>query len=304
MNAKQYIDISPVVEEALKNGKPVVALESTIISHGMPYPKNIESSKKCEEIIRSEGAVPATVAIIGGRIKVGLSDEDLNLLATENNIRKVSRRDFATCISDGANGATTVATTMMIANMAGISVFATGGIGGVHRGVSDSWDISADLTELANTNVCVVCSGVKSILDIGKTLEYLETMGVPVFSMESDEFPAFFTRRSGFKSDRGIKSEAEIAKIMRIKEDLDLRGGILIGNPIPEEFSMDEDKISAAIDEALVKADSEGVKGKEITPFLLDYIVKATGGESLESNMELVWNNCRVAARIAVELKK
>lgn len=302
MKLSDYIDLLPEVAEALKTGAPVVALESTIISHGMPYPQNILSSKRCEEIIRAEGAIPATTAVVNGRIKVGLTPEELEILAKGDQVRKISRRDMATVIVDRANGATTVASAMMIAHMVGIRVFATGGIGGVHRGVSESWDISADLQELAQTDVCVVCAGVKSILDIGKTLEYLETMGVPVFSMGSREFPAFFTRTSGYQSDRAIHAPAEVADILRIKRDLGLRGGVLVGNPIPPQYAMDEAVINDAISAALKEAEARNIHGKESTPFLLGRIVELTHGSSLASNIELVCSNCRVAAQIAVAL--
>lgn len=302
MQVNKYIDILPEVADALKDGRGVVALESTIISHGMPYPQNLDTSNKCEQIIRDEGAVPAVIAIIAGRIKVGLSPEHLDLLARGAEVRKISRRDLAACIADGANGATTVAATMIIANMVGIKMFATGGIGGVHRGVAETWDISADLQELASTDVCVVCAGVKSILDISKTLEYLETMGVPVYSAESQDFPAFFTRTSGLKSDRMLKDPKEAAAILKAKSELGLKGGVLIANPIPKEHSMDETYISDIIAKAVAEANAKGVRGKDITPFLLDYVVKASGGDSLKANMELVWNNCKLAAQVAVNL--
>lgn len=300
MDIKNYLDITEEVERALSEGRPVVALETTIISHGMPYPQNLDSARRCEDIIREQGAVPASMAIVKGRIKVGLSEEDLLFLATSKDIRKVSRRDFASCIADGASGASTVAATIMIADMVGIKFFATGGIGGVHRGFKDDMDVSADLEELADTKMCVICAGAKSILDIPKTLEYLETKGVSVLSYQNDEFPAFFLRNSGCKADRRLDDLNDLARTVKVKEDLDIRGGIVLGNPIPREYEMDEKKISSAIEEALVAAEEQGVKGKEATPFLLKYVVEATEGKSLEANMQLVWNNCRVAAELAV----
>lgn len=304
MKSEKYIDISSEIEQALKEGRAVVALETTIISHGMPYPQNLESAKRCEEIIREKGAVPASVAIVKGRIKVGLNDEDLNYLATSKDIRKVSRRDFAACVADGASGASTVAATIMIADMVGIKFFATGGIGGVHRGFKDDMDVSADLEELANTQMCVVCAGAKSILDIPKTLEYLETKGVSVLSYKNDEFPAFFLRNSGSKADRRIDDLNQLAQTMKVKEELNIKGGIVLGNPIPFEHEMDSLKINAAIEEALKAAEEKGVKGKDATPFLLKYVVDATEGRSLEANMQLVWNNCKVAAELAVLYSK
>lgn len=300
MDLKKYLDMTEEVASALKEGRPVVALETTIISHGMPYPQNLDSARRCEEIIRSQGAVPASMAIVKGRIKVGLSEEDLQYLATSKEIRKVSRRDFAACIADGASGASTVAATIMIADMVGIKFFATGGIGGVHRGFKDDMDVSADLEELSNTKMCVVCAGAKSILDIPKTLEYLETKGVSVLSYQNDEFPAFFLRNSGSKADARIDDLAALARTMKVKEDLDIRGGVVLGNPIPGEYEMDSKKINSAIEEALLSAERQGIKGKEATPFLLKYVVEATEGKSLEANMQLVWNNCLVAARLAV----
>lgn len=300
MELKKYIDMTEEVRAALENNRPLVALETTIISHGMPYPQNLDSAKRCEDIIREAGAVPASMAIVKGRIKVGLSQDDLHYLATAKDIRKVSRRDFASCIADEASGASTVAATIMIADMVGIKFFATGGIGGVHRGFKDDMDVSADLEELANTKMCVVCAGAKSILDIPKTLEYLETKGVTVLSYQNDEFPAFFLRNSGSKADRRLDDLSSLARTIKVKEELDIRGGIVLGNPIPREYEMDEKRINSAIEEALRAAEVQGIKGKEATPFLLKYVVEATGGKSLEANMQLVWNNCRVAAKLAV----
>lgn len=304
MKINEFMDIQPEVQEALAKGIPVVALESTIISHGMPYPQNLETSKICEQRIREQGAVPATTAVVNGRIKVGVTPDELQILAEAKNVVKLSRRDMATLIAEKGTGATTVAAAMMIANAAGIKVFATGGIGGVHRGVEHSWDISADLQELANTNVCVVCAGVKSILDIGKTLEYLETMGVPVFAIGTKKFPAFFTRESGFEADYAAMAPEDVARTLYVKDKLSLRGGVLVGNPIDEKYAMDESVISAAIEQALKECEEKGIRGKESTPFLLGRVVELTGGNSLKSNMELVFNNCTEAAKIAVALQK
>lgn len=301
---KKYIDILPEVKEALAQGRPVVALESTIISHGMPYPDNVNTAREVEKIIRDQGAVPATIGIINGRIKVGLSEEDLEYMGTGKNIIKASRRDLPFIFAKKLDGATTVASTMIIAELVGIEIFVTGGIGGVHRGAADTFDISADLMELANTNVAVVCAGAKSILDIGLTLEYLETHGVPVVGYKTEEFPAFYTRKSGFKVDYSVESEEELAKAIRIKWDLNMKGGMVIGNPIPEEYEMDYDKINHAIEEALREAEEKGVKGKETTPFLLSKVKALTEGASLASNIQLVYNNAKVGAKLAVELAK
>ena len=299
---KQYLDITPEVAEAIAAGKPVVALESTILSHGMPYPENVDFAKKIEQEIRDLGAVPATLAIIDGRLKAGLTEDELLAMCKGEGVLKVSRRDMPIVVANKLTGATTVATTMIIAALAGIRVFATGGIGGVHRGGEDSMDVSADLQELAHTPVAVVCAGAKMILDIGRTLEYLETMGVPVLGMDTDDFPAFYCRKSGFGVDYNAKTPADVARIAKVKWDLGLEGGMLIGNPVPQEYAMDFDKMSAVIDEAMAAADAAGVKGKNITPFLLAYIVKLTGGDSLKTNMQLAFNNARCAAKIAVEL--
>ena len=301
---KQYMDIAPEVAEAIAAGKPVVALESTILSHGMPYPENVSFAKEIENEIRNLGAVPATMAIIDGRLKAGLTEDELLTMCKGENVAKVSRRDMPIVIANKLTGATTVATTMILANLAGIRVFATGGIGGVHRGGEDSMDVSADLQELAHTNVMVVCAGAKMILDIGRTLEYLETMGVPVLGMNTDDFPAFYCRKSGFGVDFNATTAADVAKIAKAKWDLDLAGGMLIGNPVPEEYAMDFDKMSAVIDRAMAEADAAGVKGKNITPFLLANIVEQTGGDSLKTNMQLAFNNAVCAAKIAVELAK
>lgn len=301
---EKYIEINPEVEEALNNGEPVVALESTIISHGMPYPENIETAKKVEEIVRDNGAVPATIAIINGKLKVGLNKEELEYMGQGKDILKTSRRDIPFIVAKKLNGATTVASTMIIAALAGIKVFVTGGIGGVHRNAQETFDISADLMELANTNVAVVCAGAKSILDIGLTLEYLETHGVPVVGFKTDEFPAFFTRKSGFKVDYRLDNEIELANALKAKWDLGLRGGVVIGNPIPTEYEMDYDVINAAIEDALVEAEKLGIKGKEITPFLLGKIKSITKGQSLKSNIQLVYNNAKLGAKLSVELAK
>ena len=301
MNLKQYLDITPEIKTALEEGKPVVALESTILSHGMPYPQNLEFAAEVEKIIRAEGAVPATMAIIDGRMKVGLPAGELELMCKGEGVVKVSRRDLPIILAEGGTGATTVASTMILASLAGIKFFATGGIGGVHRGAETTMDISADLQELAHTSVAVVCAGAKMILDIGLTLEYLETMGVPVLGFQTSDFPAFYCRKSGFGVDYAAKDAADVAKIANTKWDLGLAGGMLIGNPVPEEFAMDFDEMSAIIDKALANANADGVRGKNITPYLLAHIVEYTQGRSLATNIQLAYNNARVAARIARE---
>ena len=300
---KQYLDISPEVAEAITTGKAVVALESTIISHGMPYPKNVETALRVEKTIRDHGAVPATIAVIGGRLKAGLSVDEIEYLGKKGReVIKASRRDLPALVARKADGATTVATTMIIANMAGIEIFATGGIGGVHRGAEYTMDISADLEELAQTPVMVVCAGAKSILDLGLTLEYLETKGVPVIGFGTEELPAFYTRKSGFGVDYRVDSPEELAAIFRAQRGLGYRGGMLVTNPIPEEYSMDKAVIDAAIEQALDEAKQQGIHGKETTPFLLAKVVELTGGESLESNIRLVLNNAEIAAKTAVHL--
>lgn len=305
MDLKKYLDITPEVQEALDSGKPVVALESTIISHGMPYPQNVETARRVEEIVRENGAVPATIAIIGGRLKAGLTEEELEYFGkTGMAIKKASRRDIPFIVAKGIDGATTVASTMIIAELAGIELFVTGGIGGVHRGAEKTFDISADLQELANTNVAVVCAGCKSILDINLTLEYLETFGVPVVGFGTDDFPAFYTRQSGFGVDYRVDDPAELAKAIKSKWELGLNGGMVISNPIPVEYAMDHDTITNAIESALVEAEEKGIKGKESTPFLLGKVKELTGGSSLESNIQLVYNNARVGTKVAVELAK
>lgn len=297
---KKYVDIKDEVQEALDTGKPVVALESTIISHGMPYPQNVETAKSVENIVREQGSVPATIGIIDGRIKIGLTDNELEFMGKNPDILKVSRRDLPIIVSQKLHGATTVATTMICAALANIKVFVTGGIGGVHKGAEDSFDISADLQELANTNVTVVCAGAKSILDIGLTLEYLETYGVPVLGYKTDEFPAFYTPHSGFGVDFNMESPESIAKAMVAKWDLGLSGGLVVGNPVPEDKAMDQSVIDHAIEDALAEAKTLGIKGKETTPFLLAKIKELTEGHSLDSNIELVYNNARVGSQIAV----
>ena len=300
-----YLDISPEVRQALAEGKPVVALESTIISHGMPYPKNVETALLVEKTIRENGAVPATIAIIGGRLKAGLSPDEIEYLGKAGpKVAKASRRDLAAIVARGADGATTVTTTMIIAHMAGIKVFATGGIGGVHRRAEVTMDISADLEELGSTPVMVVCAGAKSILDLGLTLEYLETKGVPVIGYGTDELPAFYTRRSGFGVDYRVDSPEELATMFKAHLALGMKGGMLVTNPIPEEYAMDKAVIDAAIEQALSDAKAAGIHGKETTPFLLAKVVELTGGDSLESNIRLVLNNATVAAKTAVEMCK
>lgn len=302
---KKALKISEEVRNALEQGKPVVALESTIISHGMPYPDNVKTALTVEKTVRENGAVPATIAIIKGVPTVGLSEEEIEHLGKEGTkVVKVSRRDIPVVIAKKLDGATTVASTMIFAEMAGIKVFATGGIGGVHRGATETMDISADLEELHQTNVTVVCAGAKSILDLGLTLEYLETKGVPVLGYKTDELPAFFTRKSGFKVDYRMDSPEEIAAAVKAKDALGLSGGMLVANPVPEEYSMDPDKIEAVISEAVEEAKALGVAGKKVTPFLLEKIRNVTGGDSLFTNVKLVLNNAALAAKIAAELIK
>ena len=299
----QYLDIAPEVKRALDEGRPVVALESTIISHGMPYPKNVETALLVEQTIRENGAVPATIAVIGGRLKAGLCAEEIEYLGKAGRkVAKASRRDLPALVARGADGATTVTTTMIIAHMAGIRIFATGGIGGVHRGAETTMDISADLEELAQTPVMVVCAGAKSILDLGLTLEYLETKGVPVIGYGTDELPAFYTRQSGFGVDYRVDSPEELAAMFRAQRALGYKGGMLVTNPIPEQYAMPKAVIDAAIEQALRECAEQGVHGKETTPFLLARVVELTGGESLESNIRLVLNNARLAAKTAALL--
>lgn len=294
-----FLIVSEEVAQALKNKRPVVALESTIISHGMPYPQNVETALDVENVIRDEGVVPATCAVISGKLKVGLSPDEIEYLGQAKGVIKCSRRDIPYVVSKDIDGATTVAGTMIIANMAGIELFVTGGIGGVHYGAEQSFDISADLTELSQTNVTVVCAGAKAILDIAKTLEYLETMGVPVIAYGQDDFPAFYTRSSSFKAPYRMDTPEEISKFVRVKRTLGLNGGIVVGNPVPKEYESDENTINQAINEALKEAKDKDIKGKDVTPYLLGRIAELTGGESLETNMALVKNNAALGAKIA-----
>lgn len=299
---KNNVSMTPEVKKALESGQGVVALESTIISHGMPYPENLHCARAVEEEVRKEGAVPATIAILQGQLKVGLSPQELETLARTPHVSKVSRRDIPFLLAKGEAGATTVSATMIIAAMAGIKVFATGGIGGVHKGVADTWDISADLEELAQTNLAVVCAGAKSILDIDKTLEFLETKGVPVIGFGTDEFPAFYSRHSGCTVDYRFDDVQALAKALTYKWDLKLSGGVVVGVPVPESFAMDHQKIESIIDKALHDATRLGVRGKQLTPFLLAAVKEKTQGESLKTNIALVKNNAQVAARLACAL--
>ncbi len=303
MKLEKYLSVSDEVLQALKDGKPVVALESTIISHGMPYPKNVETALQVEQVVRDNGAVPATIAIIQGKMTVGISPEQIAYLGKKGlAVPKASRRDLPVLLSTGQDGATTVATTMIAASLAGVRVFATGGIGGVHRGAETTMDISADLEELSQTPVMVVCAGAKSILDLGLTLEYLETKGVPVIGYQTKELPAFYTIKSGFSVDYRMDTPQEIAKAFQAKFDCGLSGGMLIVNPIPKAYAMDFNEINEAIDKALIQCKELNIHGKEITPFLLDKIQKITGGKSLESNIRLVFNNAALGAQIAKSL--
>ena len=300
-----YLSISPEVQEALEAGKPVVALESTIISHGMPYPQNVQTALRVEQTIRDNGAVPATIAVIGGKLKAGCTPDEIEYLGKKGQaVTKASRRDLPVLVARGEDGATTVTTTMIIAAMAGIKVFATGGIGGVHRGAETTMDISADLEELAQTPVMVICAGAKSILDLGLTLEYLETKGVPVIGFGTDELPAFYTRHSGFGVDYRIDTPEELAAAFHAKLAMGLKGGMLVTNPIPEQYSMPADVINKAIDEAIAESQRLGIHGKATTPFLLAKVKDLTGGDSLAANIELVLNNARLAALTAAALKK
>ena len=300
-----YLSISPEVKEALAAGKPVVALESTIISHGMPYPQNVQTALRVEQTIRDNGAVPATIAVIGGKLKAGCTNDEIEYLGKKGQaVTKASRRDLPVLVARGEDGATTVTSTMIIAAMAGIKVFATGGIGGVHRGAETTMDISADLEELAQTPVMVICAGAKSILDLGLTLEYLETKGVPVIGYGTDELPAFYTRHSGFGVDYRIDTPEELAAAFHAKLAMGLKGGMLVTNPIPEQYSMPADVINKAIDEAIAESQRLGIHGKATTPFLLAKVKDLTGGDSLAANIELVLNNARLAALTAAALKK
>ncbi len=300
--SNKYLDIKPEVMAALKKGKPVVALESTIISHGMPYPKNVETALAVEQVLRENGVMPATVGIIKGRIKVGLTANEIEYLAKAENVVKVSRRDYPYVIANKLDGATTVAGTMIAAEMAGIKVFVTGGIGGVHRGAGESFDISADLEELKITNVAVICAGVKSILDISATLEYLETSGVPVITYGADQFPAFYSRESGCPAELRIDTPKEIAKLIKAKDKMGLKGGLLIGCPVKEEDQIPYDQMEGVISQALKECEEAGIKGKRITPFLLSKVKDLTNGDSLETNIKLVLNNAKLGAEIAKNL--
>ena len=304
MKLDDYIDFHPDVKNALKNNLPIVALESTIISHGMPYPKNIETALMVEKTVRSNKAVPATIAIIKGRLKIGLTKEEIEFLATNDEIKKISRRDLAVAVSQKLSGSTTVASTMIIADLAKIAVFATGGIGGVHRGAETTLDISADLDELSRTNVCVVCAGVKSILDIGLTLEYLETKGVPVIGYKTSELPAFYSTKSGFNVDYRIDAAIDIASILKTKWDLSIDGGVLVTNPIPVAFELESSVMNEAISLAIIEADNENITGKKITPYLLSKVNEITKGKSLDANIKLIKNNADLAAKIAVHFSK
>lgn len=303
MQLKEYLSLSPEVAEAIDAGKPVVALESTIISHGMPYPQNVETALACEKICRDNGAVPATCAIIGGKLCAGLTPEQIDYLGRAGSqVAKASRRDIPMLLSRKMDGATTVAATMIIAHLAGIQVFATGGIGGVHRGFEQTMDVSADLEELAQTPVCVVCAGAKAILDLPRTMEYLETKGVPVIGYGTDELPAFYTAKSGIPLLWRADGPEDIAGAIRASETLCYRGGMLVTVPIPQEWNMDPAYIGGVIDQAVAEAEAQGVHGKDITPFLLRRIKEITGGDSLKSNIQLVFNNVKVAARIAAAI--
>lgn len=304
LKLENYIEFNQEVKEALVQNKPVVALESTIITHGMPYPANVETALAVEQIIRENGAVPATMAIMEGKIKIGLTKEEIEELAHQEHVVKASRRDLPVILAKKQYGATTVAGTMIIAKLAGIKVFVTGGIGGVHRGAEKSMDISADLQELAQTDVAVVCAGAKSILDIGLTLEYLETQGVPVLGYQTAKFPAFYTRGSGFNVDAEIADAKEMATVMHIKWEMGLQGGIVIANPIPKEFALDDEFINDSIKDALDEMTVQDISGKAVTPFLLDRLEKLTQGKSLAANIELIKNNAAVGAKIAVEYAK
>lgn len=298
---KKYLEITAEVAQAIADGKPVVALESTIISHGMPYPQNVEMAAAVEQVIRDKGVVPATIAIMDGKLKVGLSADDIERLAKEGQAAtKVSRRDMPFIISSKKIGATTVASTMIIAEMAGIKIFATGGIGGVHRGAETSFDISADLEELSQTNVAVICAGIKSILDLGLTLEYLETKGVPVIGYQTDSLPAFYARESDHMVDYNLQSAADIAAVLKIKWEMGVKGGAIIANPVPQEFAMPAAEINQYIDQALKEASEQNIIGKLATPFLLARVSELTEGKSLATNIALVLNNAILAAQIAI----
>ncbi|MFK9090320.1 pseudouridine-5'-phosphate glycosidase [Bacillus salipaludis] len=301
---KQYITLSEEVRAAKEQGKPIVALESTIISHGMPYPQNVKTAREVEQIIRDNGAVPATIAIVDGKIKIGLSDEELEMFGKSSDVAKASRRDLAYLIATKKLGATTVAATMICAELAGINIFVTGGIGGAHRGAETTMDISADLEELGQTNVAVICAGAKSILDLGLTMEYLETKGVPVIGYQTDVLPAFYTRNSEFSVNVRADDAETIASTLKVKWDLNLKGGVVIANPIPEEFAMDEKTINNVIESALKEAEEKHISGKNVTPFLLGKVKELTEGKSLDANIALVKNNADIGAQIAVSFNE
>ena len=300
MKLNSYLDVHPEVENALNSKLPIVALESTIISHGMPYPENIETAQMVEDTVRANKAIPATIAIIKGCLKVGLTNEEIEFLATNDEVRKISRRALAIAISQKLSGSTTVASTMIISNLAKIAVFATGGIGGVHRGAEKTFDISADLEELSKPNVCVVCAGAKAILDIGLTLEYLETKGVPVIGYKTSELPAFYSSKSGFNVDYRVDSAFDISEILKTKWRLSIEGGVLVTNPIPKKFELELVMMNKAINEAIIKANKEKITGKEITPYLLSKVNEITQGKSLNANIKLIQNNSALAAKIAI----
>ena len=300
MKLNNYLDIHPEVEIAINEKLPIVALESSIISHGMPYPNNVETALMVEETVRVNNAIPATIAIINGRLKVGLTNKEIEFLATNDEVRKISRRDLAVAVSQKLSGSTTVASTMIIANLAKIAVFATGGIGGVHRDAEKTFDISADLEELSKTNVCVVCAGAKAILDIGLTLEYLETKGVPVIGYKTSELPAFYSSISGFNVDYRIETASDIAEILKTKWNLSIKGGVLVTNPIPKTFELESVMMNEAINTAIIEADKEKIVGKEITPYLLAKVNEITQGKSLNANIKLIQNNAALAAKIAL----
>ena len=304
MKLNSYLDIHPEVENALNSKQPIVALESTIISHGMPYPENIETALMVEDTVRANNAIPATIAIIKGRLKVGLTKKEIEFLAANDEIRKISRRDLAITVSQKLSGSTTVASTMIIAHLAKIAVFATGGIGGVHRGAEKTLDISADLEELSRTNVCVVCAGAKSILDIGLTLEYLETKGVPIIGYKTSDLPAFYSSKSGFNVDYRVDSAFDISEILKTKWSLSINGGVLITNPIPKTFELELTMMNEAINKAIIEAEKEKITGKEITPYLLSKVNEITQGKSLNANIKLIQNNAVLAAKIAIHYMK
>ena len=304
MKLNSYLDVHPEVENALNSKQPIVALESTIISHGMPYPENIETALMVEDTVRANNAIPATIAIIKGRLKVGLTKKEIEFLATNDEVRKISRRDLAITVSQKLSGSTTVASTMIIAHLAKIAVFATGGIGGVHRGAEKTLDISADLDELSRTNVCVVCAGAKSILDIGLTLEYLETKGVPIIGYKTSDLPAFYSSKSGFNVDYRVDSAFDISEILKTKWSLSINGGVLITNPIPKTFELELAMMNEAINKAIIEAEKEKITGKEITPYLLSKVNEITQGKSLNANIKLIQNNAVLASKIAIHYMK